>query len=260
MLFSDRGSVLKRSLLLIPRASIAVLMMAGTGCGIFPEVRFVPKPQPEVQVRSDALDQQAMDTRREGKNSSNLNREESSDAVDVSVPNPYLQSRRRVSSSTENIFQQSVLAMQQKNWNVAESKLIHLVEHNPGLSGPLLNLGLVYRATDRLPLAVKTIQTAIDANPKNLDAYNQLAIIKREQGLFIEAESLYLQALRIWPQHATSHRNLGILYELYMGKFERALYHYEKCQLLMPEADKQLAGWIFDLKRRLQQVANADAR
>jgi Flp pilus assembly protein TadD len=85
----------------------------------------------------------------------------------------------------------------------------------------------------------------------NLDAYNQLAILQREQGRFNEAEANYQKALTIWPFHAESHRNIGILYDLYLGKNAEALAHFEAYQQLRGDGDKQVTGWIADLQRRL---------
>ena len=111
-----------------------------------------------------------------------------------------------------------------------------------------------------LEQAQQAFAQAIAANGKNLDAYNQLAVVKREQGDFAGAEGLYLQALEVWPQHAASHRNIGILYDLYLGQFDKALLHFESYQQLQQEPDRQIAGWIIDLKRRLQNVARVEGQ
>ena len=94
---------------------------------------------------------------------------------------------------------------------------------------------------------------AIAVNANNLAAYNQLAIMKREAGQFSAAEALYQQALRVWPFHPESHKNLGILYDLYLGKGALALQHYQAYQQLLAEPDRQVNGWIIDLERRLAQ-------
>src|SRR5690606_873070 len=99
--------------------------------------------------------------------------------------------------------------------------------------------------------AAQAFTQAIAANANNLDAYNQLGILKREAGDFTGAEEQYQQALAIWPFHPASHRNLGILYDLYMGRGEEALRHYQAYQQLLPEPDKVVNGWIVDLERRI---------
>ena len=145
--------------------------------------------------------------------------------------------------------------MQKQNLQKAEVLLQGITTDYPGLSGTWLNLGIVYRETKRPAQAEDSFLKAIAVNGYNLDAYNQLAVLKREQGDFASAESLYLKALDIWPQHRDSHRNLGILYDLYLGQFDKALFHFETYQQLMEKPDKRVNGWIVDLKRRQQNVA-----
>ena len=45
--------------------------------------------------------------------------------------------------------------------------------------------------------------------------------------------------------------NLGILYELYLGRLDDALQAYQKYQALSESADQRVAGWVSDLERRL---------
>lgn len=89
-------------------------------------------------------------------------------------------------------------------------------------------------------------------NSNNIYALNQLAILARHQCEFSKAETHWLQAIKLWPNYPSAHYNLGILYELYTGKLELALQHYQTYQSLIDEPDKRVALWIADLKRRLQ--------
>lgn len=165
--------------------------------------------------------------------------------------NPYLQTRGNLSAEVEADFREAVVAMQQKQWPQAESQLHRLAATQPKLSGVQLNLGIVYRAMGDNKKAAEAFAQAIKVNPKNIDAYNQLAVLKRETGNFAEAEALYQQALGVWPFHAESHKNIAILYELYLGRPEGALPHYLAYQALLPAPDKQVDSWIADLQRRV---------
>lgn len=167
------------------------------------------------------------------------------------TPNPYLASKPSISRQAQQSFNEAVAAMARKQWTQAETLLLRLTAQNPGLSGAFLNLGLVYEATGETEKAAQAFTQAIAANANNLDAYNQLGILKREAGDFTGAEEQYQQALTIWPFHPASHRNLGILYDLYMGRGEEALRHYQAYQQLLPEPDKVVNGWIVDLERRI---------
>ncbi len=84
----------------------------------------------------------------------------------------------------------------------------------------------------------------------NLDA-----IALREMGDFGAALESYQQALDRSPDDALTHRNIGILYDLYLGKPGKALYHYGRYQALISTEDRAVAGWIVDLERRHVQLA-----
>lgn len=167
------------------------------------------------------------------------------------TPNPYLQNKPSISRQAAQNFADATRAMRNKQWSQAESLLQKVVAENNKLSGAYLNLGLVYRAQKEDKRAEQAFNDAITANHTNLDAYNQLAILQRETGRFAEAESNYKKALSIWTFHPESHKNLAILYDLYMGKSAEALPHYEAYLQLIGGSDKQATSWIADLQRRL---------
>ena len=75
-------------------------------------------------------------------------------------------------------------------------------------------------------------QRSIANNPGNTSAYNEYGIFLREQGQFAEAEATYLLALAQWEASADTHRNIGILYDLYLGEPQKALQHYHRYQVL----------------------------
>lgn len=167
------------------------------------------------------------------------------------TPNPYLQNKPSVSRQAQQNFTDATRAMRNKQWALAESLLQKVVAENSKLSGAYLNLGLVYRAQKEDKRAEQAFNDAIAANHTNLDAYNQLAILQREAGNFSGAETNYKKALSLWPFHPESHKNIAILYDLYMGKSAEALPHYEAYLQLLGGEDKQATSWIADLQRRL---------
>ena len=174
------------------------------------------------------------------------------------TPNPYLQNPQKLNDQVQVSFHDAVAAMQQKNWDHAEAALKQLAEKNPKLSGVYLNLGIVYRNKGDKEKAAAEFNRAITANAKNVDAYNQLAVLKREAGDFAAAESLYQKALAVWPFYAEGHKNIAILYDLYLSKPEQALPHYQAYQQLLAAPDKQVDSWVADLQRRLNSGKAAD--
>ena len=171
--------------------------------------------------------------------------------------NPYLLDRKPVSKRAQQQFDQALEAMRLKQWSRAQATLKLLNADFPELSGPWLNLGITYIALDRPKQAEAAFQQAIAANANNLDAYNQLAAMKRKAGDFRSAESLYKRALEAWPEHAQSHLNLGILYDVYLGELVKAQEHYRAYQALQPEPDQRVAGWLLDLQRQPTMMARA---
>lgn len=167
--------------------------------------------------------------------------------------NPYLANPKPVTADIQLLFDRALELHEAKNWPEAELAWSEITVLAPELSGPYLNLGLVYEAQQQFDAAKETYRQALVANRLNLKAYNQLAVLERKSGNFNEAEQLYLQALSIWPAHPTSHRNLAILYDLYMGKLEQALEHYQHYEQTAVEPDPRLKGWLADLRRRLDQ-------
>lgn len=165
--------------------------------------------------------------------------------------NPYEQQRIAVPPGARQVFEQALSAMAGEQWSRAETLLRQLSDDYPQLSGPQVNLGLVHAAQGDTERAIRALTRALEINPKNLDAYQQLALLKRGQGDFERAEELYLSALQVWPFHAPSHRNIGILYDLYQGEWDKALLHYRAYQQLQSEPDREVTGWIIDLERRI---------
>ncbi len=126
--------------------------------------------------------------------------------------------------------------------------------HNahPELGGPVLNLGIIALREGDRQSAAAWFDKALASNPRNTEALNFLGVMAREDGRFAEAESYYRRALEADPGFAAAHLNLGMLLELYLGRFEEALQHYETYQSLQAEPDPKVKNWIADLQNRLK--------
>ena len=178
----------------------------------------------------------------------------------VVTPNPYLSNQRPVSEEASRRFAGAKAAMAEEDWDRAEADLNWLMAEYPKLSGPYLNMALLHQARGDAEQAERYFQTTLEVNETNLDAYNQYAIFLRQQGRFDDAEAAYLAALDVWKDHPATHRNLGVLYDLYRGDREKALQHYHRYQSLTDGEDRAVAGWIIDLERRFGQVVQVAPR
>ncbi len=171
----------------------------------------------------------------------------------VPIANPYLNSTQSVPAEAVKAFNSALVSMQSEEWAVAQQQLQEMTELYPQLSGPWVNLGIALWRQKQFDAAAQAFEQAIKVNPLNNDAYVQFAVMQREQGHFAEAEQLYLKALDVWPHNIEALINLGILYDMYMGRFQDALARFELAQKLVSEPSMELDGWIIDLKRRLSQ-------
>lgn len=156
-----------------------------------------------------------------------------------------------VSAESAADFQSAVALIQAGRYQQAEAVLLEITHRQPELAGPWFNLGKVYLALERSEAAAHAFEQAALANPSNCTILNELGVLSRRAGDFEAAEARYLQCIESTPDHGVAHLNLGILYELYLGRLADALDHYRRYQLAQPEPDKRVAGWVVDLERRL---------
>jgi tetratricopeptide (TPR) repeat protein len=149
-------------------------------------------------------------------------------------------------------FNAAVALMRQDDNAKAKVSLQALIEQNPLLAGPYINLGIIQLNEGDPDKAAESFATAIGLKPDSLPAHNQLGVALRMQGKFEQAEQTYHSALKIEPDYLLAHRNLGILYDLYLSKPKLALQHYKRYQTLGGTKDKEIEGWILDLERRIK--------
>ena len=190
-----------------------------------------------------------------GRDQSELVVDSTEESPRILRPNPYLENAPQINRSVETSFDLGLAAMELENWPEAELIFQELTVTEPRLSGPWVNLGIIYNQAEKFESAESAWKTAIEVNPANTDAYNHLAILKREQGDFVAAEGFFLNSLAKWPDNPEAHCNLGILYDLYMGLWPQALAEYQECADLTEEPSRQLRGWIIDMERRIQSQA-----
>ncbi len=143
------------------------------------------------------------------------------------------------------------------NYKAAIPVLNAFIARKPGLAGPYLNLGIAYRLTGQDDAAVDALNHALKLNPENPSVWHQLAILYRNQGDFDAALDAYRKALELDPNYALAHRNIGILFDLYMQQPALALEHYRKYLSLTGEDDATVSNWVVDLERR---AGSAQAR
>jgi Flp pilus assembly protein TadD len=122
----------------------------------------------------------------------------------------------------------------------------------PDLSAPRIDLGIAQHRAGDLEAAEKNLLLALESNPEQPVAHNELGIIYRKTGRFTEARSSYEAALAVYPGFHFARRNLAILCDLYLADLDCALDNYEAYMKTVP-GDEEASMWIADLRYRLDQ-------
>ncbi|MDX1404523.1 MAG: tetratricopeptide repeat protein [Woeseiaceae bacterium] len=156
------------------------------------------------------------------------------------------------------LYEQAVSSMAAGEMTDAELRFKEFLLSYPDFPGAHINLAIIYSGRDDDAAAETSLDEALRIDPAHAVALNQLGMLRRRQGRFLEAESAYLKAVTAAPDYALAHYNLGVLNDLYLQRLDAALEHYERYQELAGE-DEQVGKWIVDLKRRIdaaQRTAN----
>jgi tetratricopeptide (TPR) repeat protein len=152
-------------------------------------------------------------------------------------------------------FAESVRLLEAGDYAAARPILEQLVAAEPSLAAPAVNLGMLHAREGRWPDAEVALSEGIRRDPENAVALNELAAVQRESGRFKDAENAYRQALTADPDHARTHKNIAVLLDLYLWRPAEALQHFEVYLSKTGGADRQVSGWIAELKRRVGDVA-----
>jgi tetratricopeptide (TPR) repeat protein len=148
-------------------------------------------------------------------------------------------------------FAQAVALLQAGKLTDAELELKQLILAYPEYPGPYVNLGLLYERAGKYPEAEQALRQATQKGMPSALTYTELGITYRQLGRFKDAESAYGEAIKIDPNYAPAHLNLGVLCDLYLQQPQRALEAFERYMELSGNSDKRVATWIAELKARV---------
>jgi len=90
----------------------------------------------------------------------------------------------------------------------------------------LRNMGLAYEGMNKPYEAIKMYEKAIELDPNNADAYNDLGIIYSDIGQYDKAIDYYSKVLEKNPQHKYAIHNIGLAYEK-KGDIQKALEYFK---------------------------------
>ncbi|MCG8371485.1 MAG: tetratricopeptide repeat protein [Proteobacteria bacterium] len=150
----------------------------------------------------------------------------------------------------QTLFEQATAVMAAGDFVDAELRFEEFVLQYPDYPGAYVNLAIIHANNENDGQTRAALDSALALDPGHPAALNQLGMLLRRNGHFLEAEAAYLKAVTVSPDYALAHYNLGVLNELYLQRLEAALHHFEIYQGLVGE-DKQVEKWITDLRRRV---------
>lgn len=159
----------------------------------------------------------------------------------------------RVGGGVRSDYQVALSYLEQGRHAEGIALLETVAAETPQLSAPRINLGIAHRGAGDFEAAERNLRLAIDANPGHPVAHNELGIVYRQTGRFIEARASYEAALAIFPNYHYARRNLAVLCDLYLSDLSCALENYEAYMATVP-SDDEASIWISDIRARLGQV------
>lgn len=156
----------------------------------------------------------------------------------------------RIGGDIRADYEQAMLYLEQGRYDEGIALLESVAEAAPGLSAPRIDLGIAHHRAGNLEAAEQYLLLALESNPDQPVAHNELGIIYRKTGRFAEARSSYEAALAVYPGFHYARRNLAILCDLYLADLQCALDNYE-AYMTTVVSDEEAAMWIADIRNRL---------
>ena len=148
-------------------------------------------------------------------------------------------------------FQQALAAIRAGHDDEAITILETITAPQPELVGAQVNLAVAYARTGRLQAAWERLTEASRHAPYDPAVLTEMGVVKRKQGEFQAALEYYQRALSADEAYAPAHRNIGILFDLYLQRPQDALRHYQRYRDLSEANSEMVDQWITDLERRL---------
>ena len=149
-------------------------------------------------------------------------------------------------------FVPAVSMLKEERYGPGIALLLAITEKKPQLTAAQIDLGMAYARAGDLDRAEASLNTALQADPKQPVAYNELGTVQRRKGQFAKARASYEAALLLSPAFPYAHRNLAILCDVYLGDYPCALEHYEAYSKIVPD-DGDVVKWIADVRNRAKK-------
>ena len=158
----------------------------------------------------------------------------------------------RIGGEVRTDYETAVSYLEQGRHAEGMALLEQVAAEAPDLSAPRIDLGIAQHRAGDLEAAETNLLLALESNPEQPVAHNELGIIYRKTGRFDEARRSYEAALTVYPGFHFARRNLAILCDLYLADLQCALENYEAYMKTVP-GDEEASMWIADIRYRIDQ-------
>jgi Tfp pilus assembly protein PilF len=156
----------------------------------------------------------------------------------------------RMESESKREFERAVSMMKDGKNDKAIELLTKVIERQPGVTAPYINIAVAYMRTNKPEQAEQNLKTALGLFPAHPVASNEYGLLLRKAGRFKEAREVYEKEITRFPEYLPVHKNLGILCDLYLNDPVCALKQFEIYSEGMP-SDSQVKTWIAELRMRV---------
>lgn len=158
----------------------------------------------------------------------------------------------RISTNVREDYEVALMLLEQGRHELGVELLESVATEAPQFSAPRIDLGIAYHRAGDLEAAERNLLLALELNSDHPIAHNELGIVYRKTGRFVEARQSYENALAIYPGYHFARRNLAVLCDLYLADMRCALDNYEAYMATVP-SDDEASMWIVDLRNRSGQ-------
>jgi uncharacterized protein (TIGR02466 family) len=131
-----------------------------------------------------------------------------------------------------NILGASNIAL--KRFDVAIEHYLKAIQLNPDNAEAHNNLGVAYKENGDLTAAIESYQKAISLKPDYAEAYNNLGSVLQEKGDHKAAIETYQRVIELTPSIAQVHSNLGAAYKE-NGDLTAAIESYQEAISIDPD-------------------------
>jgi tetratricopeptide (TPR) repeat protein len=146
--------------------------------------------------------------------------------------------------------------MAQQQWKEAEAAAKKALELNVNEAAAYEMLVSIYLATNRLPEAVRELETVVSKAPRNASALMILALTQEKQKDYPKAREAYEKVLEINPDFVPALNNLSYIYAEHLNQLDKANEMARKARTVAP-ADPSVAdtlGWVLFKRGDYQQA------